>query len=291
MVAAVAAALACVPTPGLGTIRYERGTTLHVVDLATCRETASRVPRPRGNGVTVAVAGGKQTLRADGRALLTLPAWKPNAKNGSPGPIMPLGRAARWVLYAIDSMGSASLIADGVLVRAVSPAGRIRAVTTALGYSDYRTWCGGRLVLIAGGDRIATRNKRIVAARPPDWKPVPLVRGADRAWGSVACAPDGRSVVAQAQPPSDDATFVRTRWALWRVGFDGSLRRLTSPPPGYADESPRVARDGTLYFVRSRRGVGRLYALRRGALLGPLLSLGYSLGYYGHRAWPYSVTR
>jgi hypothetical protein len=38
-------------------------------------------------------------------------------------------------------------------------------------------------------------------------------------------------------------------------------------------------------FVRSRKGVGELYALQDGRLLGPLLSLGYSLGYYGHQDW------
>jgi len=37
----------------------------------------------------------------------------------------------------------------------------------------------------------------------------------------------------------------------------------------------------TVLLVRSRKGVGKLYALRRGKLVGPLLSLGY----YGHQTW------
>jgi WD40 repeat protein len=61
---------------------------------------------------------------------------------------------------------------------------------------------------------------------------------------------------------------------------------VTTPPRGYADESPRFSRDGqVLAFVRSRKGVGSLYTLRTGRASGPLLSLGYSLGYYGHQDW------
>jgi hypothetical protein len=288
---AVAAAVACTPAPGLGTLRYERGPELRVVDLATCRQTTSSIPRPRGDGVAVYVAGGKQTLSADGRALVTLPAWKPNAKNGSPGPIMPLGRAGRWVLFAIDPMGSASIIADGVLMQAVSPAGRVREVATTLAYDDYRSWCGGRLVVISGADRIATHNKRIVAAGPPAWKPSPLLRGTAHAWGSVACAPGGRAVVAQAQRPTgNDMSSTQAHWSLWRVGFDRTLRRLTSPPPGWSDDSPRFGPDGTLFFVRSRGDRGRVFAVREGKLLGPFAELRVA-GYYGHHAWPYSVTR
>ena len=92
----------------------------------------------------------------------------------------------------------------------------------------------------------------------------------------MACAPDGRSVVVQSQPASNDASFFTTRWQLWRVGLDGSRRQLTSPPAHYADESPRFSRDGrTIVFVRSRQGRGQVYALRGRKLTGPLLSLGY----------------
>jgi len=65
---------------------------------------------------------------------------------------------------------------------------------------------------------------------------------------------------------------------------------LTSPPPNYADESPQLRGD-TLYFVRSRHVKGVLYALRKGKLAGPLASLGLCIGYYGHRAWQYTVSR
>jgi hypothetical protein len=56
-------------------------------------------------------------------------------------------------------------------------------------------------------------------------------------------------------------------------------------------DSPSYSRDGTLFFVRSHRDAGRVYALRNGKLLGPFATLGPDIGFYGHHAWPYSVTR
>jgi hypothetical protein len=247
----------------------------------------------------VRIADGKQTLQVVRRGhppvfLLTLPAWRLGVKNGSPGPIMLEGWTgdSRWVLFAVDPYSSASIVADGIQLEAVATGagGRVR-VAYGLGYPDYRTWCGGRLVVTAGFDRIATHNKRLLVTGPPGWRPRPLLPARGRAFGSVACAPDGRSLVVQSQPESDDADFFATRWQLWRVGLDGRATRLTTPPPGYADESPRIASDGTVYFVRSKKGRGRLYALRHGRLVGPLLSLGYQLGYYGHQDWRFTITR
>jgi hypothetical protein len=90
----------------------------------------------------------------------------------------------------------------------------------------------------------------------------------------------------QSQPQNSDPRFFSTHWALWRVGLDGSLRRLTHPPRGSADESPRFSRTGdVLLFVRMRRGNGMLYALRGTRTVGPLLFLGNNIGYYGHHDW------
>jgi WD40 repeat protein len=312
MVAAVAAAatLACTPRAGLGTVSYTRGAQEHVLDLGTCHERVRRAQRAGSANAVVSrdgrrhaavrVSKGKQTIwvttRGKGSPMmaLTLPAWTLHGKNGSPGPIMLLGfwGDSRWLFYAIDPENSASLVADGVDVRAVAlEQDGIRHLGPMLAYTDYRTWCGGRLVLTTGGDRIATHNKQLSVTVPPLWRLHRLAVAAHRAWGSLACAPDGRSVVAQSQRDTGvDMSSVLARWSLWRVGLDGSQRRLTSPPPGYSDDSPRFSRDGrTLFFVRSRKGVGKLYALRGGRVLGPLASLGSRVGYYGHTEWPYSV--
>jgi hypothetical protein len=295
MVAAVtaAAAVACTPVRGLGSLAYTRGGRLHVVDLASCRDrVVPKTAPPSGRRVVVRIAHGRQAIVVGGKAVLSYLAWSPNAKNGSPGPIVLLGSSGdgKWVFFAIDPMGSASLAADGLEMQAVSLDGRVRRIGSTLGYDDYRTWCGGRLVLTAGGDRIATHNKRLVTGSPPGWKTQPLVRAPKRAFGSVACSPQG-GVIVQSQPATSvDMTSVYAHWSLWRVS-NGRLQRLTSPPPGFSDDSPRYSRDGTLFFVRSHRDVGRIYALRNGTLLGPFATLGRDIGFYGHHAWPYSVRR
>jgi hypothetical protein len=113
-----------------------------------------------------------------------------------------------------------------------------------------------------------------------------LVKSPSLAFGSLACGSDGRSVVVQSAPAGGtNMTNVRPRWALWRVGFDGSRTRLTTPPRGSSDDSPELV-GSTVYFVRS----GRLYAARSHTLVGPLLRLPPADAYYGHRTWPYTLT-
>jgi dipeptidyl aminopeptidase/acylaminoacyl peptidase len=280
---AAAATLACTPYPGLGSVTYTRGSATHVRDLSTCRERVVPTPRPSRAVVSadgrfraiVRVTGSGKTLHnaivVNGRPVYSVNVSGDTSGLDSPGPIVLLGWSGddRWIFFAVDPGSSASIAADGLILRVVSRrGGNPHRIATMLACRDYRTWCGGRLVLSGGGDRIATNNKRLLVTSPPDWRARPLVQASGRAWGSLACAPDNRSVVVQSQPESGDANFFATRWALWRVGPDGTRTRLTSPPAGEADESPRFSPDGrTLYFVRSRQGRGHRdwsYSVRRG---------------------------
>jgi hypothetical protein len=307
-VAAVAVALSCRPEPGVGTLIYTRNGRQHALDLADCRDrvlhpgagkpspfispdgrfSATVVAKRHGNQGTNAIVVRSRRTGATRTIYRVLESYR-SIPAGAPGPIMLFRWSGdgRWLFFAIDPQGSASLAADGLPLQVISTkGGRPHRIGMTLGYSDYLTWCSGRLVFTGGGDRLATTNRRLLVASPPAWRARPLLETPKRAWGSLACAPNSRSLVAQSQPRSEDYNFSATKWELWRVGMNGSRRRLTSPPPHSADESPRFSRDGrSIFFVRSRRGLGSLFTLRGERLSGPLLRIGYSLGYYGHRCW------
>jgi hypothetical protein len=279
-------------------VAIQRPALVQLVNLATCRTKTERTAAAHDVPHVVVTRHGKhgtQSIVFRGRTVLTVKESFATIPAGSPGPILLEGTSPdnRWILYAIDPMGSASLAADGLVLRAVAASGgHTRAVAGGLLYGDYRSWCSFySLVVTAGGSRLAVDNKRLIVTGPPTWKNRLLVRAYARAFGSVECAPDGNSVVVQEAPQSTNGSFLTTRWQLWRVGLDGKSTQLTAPRPGYSDESPHFSPDQrTIYFVRAHRGAGTLYAFRGGKLTGPLLSLGRLDGYYGHRAWPYSVS-
>jgi hypothetical protein len=288
-------------------VTYRHGGATRLVDLATCRARSVEPPASASPSAAVSAdgrfhavvraSGKRRNLRniivVDRRPVYSEKVIGDTSNLESRGPIELLGWSGddRWIFFAIDPGSSSSIAADGLILRVVSRrGGEVHPIATMLAYPDYLTWCGGRLVFTGGHDRIATNTKRLLVASPPDWRARPLVTAPGRAWGSIACSADGRSVVAQSQRQSTDAGFFATRWALWRVGLDGARTRLTSPPAGSSDDSPRFSPDGrTLYFVRSKQGHGSLYALRGSRVIGPILSLGYQLGFYGHRNWPYAV--
>ena len=263
------------------------------IDLATC--LTSKAPATPASGANVRVTKDSQSIVFKGKVVLTIHENHKGFPAGSPGPIELEGVSldGKWILYAIDPMGSASLAADGLTLKAVaSTGGRSYTVASGLAYPSYRSWCDFyTLVVTAGGDRIASHGKRLIVTGPPSWKPHLLVNEPGRAFGSVVCAPDGNSVVVQEEPTGGtNESSTKSHWQLWRIGLDGKAVRLTIPPAGYSDDSPLFSPDQrTLYFVRSKNDRGKLYTLRDGKVVGPLLSLDESPGYYGHRDWPYSV--
>lgn len=290
--AATALALAACPhDPSLGALRYDRGGQTHELSLGDCRDRVlGRAARPRPRAPAgVVVRGHALWLRRGGKLVrLTRPLPGDDGLTRTPVPLV-LSPDRRWLVWQAG-IKSASISSDGLplYVTRLAPGGRTRTLATrALGYEDYRSWCGSSLVYVAGPDRIATHDKRLLAAGPPDWRPRLLWQDPTRAFGSVDCAPDGRSVAVLSQRSSTNGSFFSTRWQLWRVELDGSRRPLDRPPPGWADESPRWSPDGrALAFVRERQGRGWIWLRLDGRLLGPLAALGYDLGYYGHHDWP-----
>ena len=274
--------LACTPHPGLGTAIVGK----RAIDLATCKPaTVSRVTlRP---DATVRVTKDAQSIVFKGKVVLTIHENHKGFPAGSPGPIQLEGVSpdGKWILYAIDPLGSASLAADGLTLKAIrTTGGRSYTVASGLLYDDYRAWCNGKLALTAGGDRYAAHHKWPIVVQPPSWKSRRIVRAPAFAFGSMTCVGDG--IVVQA---TRNALTTTPRWALWRLGLDGTRTVVDTPPAGWSDDSPQVS-GKLIYFVRSRNGHGFLYAVRNGKVVGPLLSLGRREGYFGHTAWPYAVT-
>lgn len=269
--------VACTPHPGFGNVAIQRGALVQHVDLATCRRWTTRAVRPfRVPTLVVStnrVAGTEMIL--DRGRVVYRHRWRE-------GPIELFGTSpdGRWVLFAIDPQGSASLAADGLALQAVSTrGGPPHTIATGLLAPDYRAWCAGKLVLTAGADRVAAHHKWLIVTQPPLWRPRRVLRAPGYSFGALACA--GNGIVVQAA--HDSATAMSPRWELWRIGLEGGSYVVDRPPPGYADDSPRVARNDLdkIVFVRSRNGHGVLWAHG----VGPLLDVGLDAGFYGHRPW------
>lgn len=279
--------VACTPHPGYGTVSIQRSAIVRHVDLRTCRAWTTKAPVvfPTLSVATSRVGSrGTQTIVYQGKAVYAVRERYDRIPGGSPGPIELFGASpdGAWVLFAIDPMSSASLAADGLALQAVSVrTGKVVSVADGLAYDDYHVWCDGKLVLTAGGDRIAANHKWLIVTGPPTWRARILLRDPRRAFGSVACA--GNAVVVQTTPARgvDEAHVGFPRWSLWRVALDGTHTLLDTPPPGFSDDSPRVARNGSVVFIRSHNGRGTLWA--RG--VGALADVGRDDGYYGHRPW------
>ena len=279
---AAAPRAACPHAPG--SISYVRGGTSHVLSLATCADRVDEAAPP----VTRALPG----VRTTGARAATQRIWVHGRlvfAHAEDGPVVPLKLSddGRWLFFVVDPYASGSIAADGLDLLVVSTrGGPVHRLGVTLPYPDYLAWCGGTLVYTPGADRIAIHGKRLLAARPPDWRPRSLWDDATRTFASPACEAGGRAVAVLTQRSSTDARFFATRWRLWRVGLDGSRSGLDVPPPGWADEQPAWSADGrSLLFVRERNGYGRVMLRRDGSVFGPLAELGYGLGYYGHHAW------
>jgi len=184
------------------------------------------------------------------------------------------GRALWWS----DLEGSASIAADGLPLYA----NRARVANTLV-YPDYVSVCGGHLAVAQGGDRYAMHGKRILF----DGRDVS--RDPSRSWVSPSC--NGRTLVAAASANTTPPRIGREHRSIWQLL--PTRRRLTSPPAGLTDEFPRLLRDGSVVFVRTRShatrlqlwGVGTVELLRGGKLTA-LGSAGRASNYYGHYDWP-----
>jgi hypothetical protein len=186
------------------------------------------------------------------------------------------GRALWWS----DEQGSASIAADGL------PLYANRAhVADTLVHRDYVSVCGSHLAVADGHDRFAMHGKRIRF----DGRDVS--RDPSRSWVSPSCSSDGTRLVAAASVNTMPPRIGREHRSIWQLL--PTRRRLTAPPAGFTDEFPRLLRDGSVLFLRTRShstrlqlyGVGTVELLRRGRLTA-LGTAGRASNYYGHYDWP-----
>lgn len=266
-----------------GTVTYTAGGKTHALSLSSCTDRVTGAARSRRSVPGVRAVGmGSGVVRLYVHGRLVFAHWET-------GPLVPLlvSGDGRWVFFYVDEYGSASGIADGTPVYVVSThGGPVHGLGVMLPDHDYLTWCGGEIVYTPGPDRVAIHGKRLVAAAPPDWRPHSLWTDRSRTFSTPACEPGRHAVAVLTQHTSNDARFFATRWRLWRVGLDGSRHVLDVPPPGFADEQPTWSPGGdSLLFVRERNGYGRLMVRHDDELKGPLASLGFAMGYYGHHDW------
>ena len=189
------------------------------------------------------------------------------------------GRALWWS----DLQGSASIAADGLPLYADRT-----HVADTLVYPDYVSVCGGHLAVAQGGDRYAMHGKHIVF----DGRDVS--RDPSRSWVSPSCSAAGTTLVAAASVNATPPRIGREHRAIWQLL--PTRKRLTSPPADFTDELPRLLRDGSVVFVRTRShstglqlyGLGTVELLRGGRLTA-LGSAGRASNYYGHYDWPDAV--
>lgn len=122
-----------------------------------------------------------------------------------------------WPL--IDRANSANL--DGLPLRLTSLATEspLQLARAMLARQDFLSWCGSRLVIAAGPDRMATLHKSLLLASPPAWRPQVLAPARRLSWITPACSPDGRLVATAAGPNRHDTPFGREARSIWLVSL------------------------------------------------------------------------
>ena len=139
----------------------------------------------------------------------------------TPGPILLLGWSgdARWIFFTIDPGASASIAADGLVLRVVSAQGgvaRAQARPDARRTQDYLTWCGGRM-------RLQRRRRPARVAQQAAARPRRRPRGVCARSRPTAAAPGEPSRVRRetTRSSSSRSRRARTRPSSARNGRSG----------------------------------------------------------------------
>lgn len=161
------------------------------------------------------------------------------------------------ILVYTDPLFSASLLADGTALWAISKSGEPRVlVEKMLVYPRGLDIAGDRLVVSQGGGRFGWQNKQIAQVSLLDGNRISLTP--DRlAAVHPAFSPDAQQIAYVAAPAlpdhasSTDILNSLGQRRLWLMNADGSNQQTLTADDRYRDEAPRWSSDGQqLLFVR-----------------------------------------
>ena len=243
----------------------------------------------RGRVYTVDVATGVVTLRyalprQAGISPILLAGWWPDG-NG--------------LLYWVDPMASASIMADGLTLYSLDlSTDRPRRLADTLVYNEWVVPAprGNRILLVAGGSRPSYYGKHLMLC-PEDGTCRPVVRRRGVVSLDPAWAPDGQSIAyvdAKAHPGAFGFASVSQLWnwiashTLWISRPDGTGAHPL-PSAGKGVQAPQWSRDGrSILFARNN---ALWYESQVGVTAPVKVAQPFpprqipKLIYYGHVAW------
>jgi Tol biopolymer transport system component len=208
------------------------------------------------------------------------------------------------ILFWPDPVFSASILADGVPLEAISINGGKPYTLTAemLLHSDWMDSSGGGLLAVTeGGDRETWTNKHIAVVDPASGNKMRLTDDKTAAF-SPAWSADGQHIAYVAAPDigavggGNEAKAGAAKRRIWAMDHDGANQRQLTSDPAYRDERPLWSADGrnlifarldnatdnaSIWLMPSEGGEPR----RVVDVLGALPPESTWFGYYGHIDW------
>lgn len=201
------------------------------------------------------------------------------------------GRAVRVVLLEVPGQGRGSPER-----RPRRGRGLANVFDPVLPYGDFLTWCGDKLVLSGGVERVPSEGNQILLSGPPRWRFHNLSADFSRSWIWPSCSPSGRLVAATATPKRAEIPPGRGARSVWVLSIDGTRRARIAGSRGTAYELPRWSSDGRFLLVVRRDtrpdspGLLLLVQIdpssgKTGEAVGPVARLGPAPGKEGHGDW------
>ncbi|WP_131820714.1 PD40 domain-containing protein [Desulfotruncus arcticus] len=203
---------------------------------------------------------------------------------------------SKGLLFRIDPMHSASIMADGVgLYSLPLTGGEPQLLTTSLNHPEWLSWSpdGSKLLAVKGTGREIWLNKSLAVCDVKTGESIDLPQSPGTVSLDPDWSPDGKYITyVQAAEPKEDissaagvASWERTR-ALWVADADGKNARQIKEA-GTGIKRPLWSRDGA-HIVYLKDNSVWLVDLSGGSpvkIIGTFPDATDSFGYYGYVSW------